>query len=130
LDKNWYEFFERDRFAYQNGMRLTHIEPGMAEAVMAIEDRHLNAANIVQGGAIFTLADYAFAAASNACGTFTLGVNCTINYFKSPKGRILYAKARRLSSGKKLCTYQVDITDDEGEYIACYTAMGYIKSST
>lgn len=129
MDKNWFEFFQNDRFAYHNGMRLTHIEPGVAEAVMAIEDNHLNAANMVQGGAIFTLADYAFAAASNACGSLTVGVNCNINYIKSPKGRILYAKARKISSGNRLCTYQVDITDDEGEYIACYTAMGYIKNT-
>lgn len=110
-------------------MRLTHIEPGLAEAVMAIEDRHMNAVNVVQGGAIFTLADYAFAAASNACGSLTLGVNCSISYFKTPKGRILYAKAHKVSSGNKLCTYQVDVTDEEGELIATFTGMGYIKSS-
>lgn len=127
-DRNWHEFFKNDRFAYGNGMRLTHIEPGHAKAELEIEERHLNSLNVVQGGAIFTLADYAFAAASNSSGMMTLGVSANISYFKSPKGKKLIAVAHRVSSGNKLCTYQVDVTDDLDNLVASFTGMGYIKS--
>jgi len=43
-------------------------EAGYCKARMKIEDKHLNAANVVQGGALFTLADLAFAIASNSRG--------------------------------------------------------------
>ena len=130
MDKNWYEFFEQDRFAVSNGMKLIHIEPGLAVAQLDVEDRHLNAANVVQGGAIFTLADYAFAAASNACGSLTLGINASINYFKPPKGKRIKAKARLVSSSNRLCTYLVDITDEFENLVASFTGTGYMKKST
>jgi len=45
------------------------VAPGQAEVRMPLDQRHLNGAGIVHGGAIFSLADVAFAAASNAHGT-------------------------------------------------------------
>ena len=56
--------FENDRFAAANGMRLVELRPGFAKTSLAVEDRHLNNVGTVQGGAIFTLADFAFGAAS------------------------------------------------------------------
>ena len=55
-----------DRFAAAAGAQVVHVEEGCAKAVMMVEERHLNGANVCQGGAIFTLADLAFAAAVNS----------------------------------------------------------------
>lgn len=60
------EFFERDRFARENGIRVVEVRLGFARTEMTVEPRHLNSVGILQGGALFTLADLAFAVASNS----------------------------------------------------------------
>ncbi len=49
--------FAADRFAALSGIEIVEAGPGWCTTRLVIEDKHLNAANVVQGGAIFTLAD-------------------------------------------------------------------------
>ncbi len=121
------KFVKRDRFAKLIGIELVEAADGKAVARLEIEDRHLNGVDLVQGGAIFTLADFAFAAASNSRGFVTLGINANISYFKSPKGKFITAKARQVSSGRKICGYEVEIFDEDGELVAKFSGLGYIK---
>ncbi|HEX2937474.1 MAG TPA: PaaI family thioesterase [Ruminiclostridium sp.] len=123
-----YDLFKKDRFAVENDMKITKAEPGYAEARMEIGDKHLNGYGSVQGGAMFTLADYAFAAASNAKGYATVSSGASISFFHPPKGSYITAKAQEVSSGRKLCTYNVDIFDEFGTLVARYTGSGYIKN--
>jgi len=127
MDTDLIKFVEKDRFAAYVGVKLVKVDPGHAVAKMEITDNHLNGVNLVQGGAIFTLADYAFAAASNSRGLVTLGINASISYFKSPKGRFLTAEATEVSSQKKLCGYNVDVFDENSDLIARFYGTGYIK---
>ncbi|MDP4182456.1 MAG: PaaI family thioesterase [Bacillota bacterium] len=127
MDNEMMKFIKNDRFANYVGIKLIKVEPGYAVTEMEINDNHLNGVNIVQGGAIFTLADYAFAAASNSKGVVTLGINANISYFKSPKGRKLTAEATKVSESKKLCGYNVDVLDENKDLIARFTSTGYIK---
>jgi acyl-CoA thioesterase len=46
------EFFEKDRFAAYNGIKLIEVKPGYAVAKMEITENHLNGIDVVQGGAI------------------------------------------------------------------------------
>jgi len=55
--------FARDRFAAANGVRLLEAGPGLARACLRLRPSHLNGVDVVQGGAVFTLADFAFAVA-------------------------------------------------------------------
>ena len=50
------ELLQNDRFAREAGVELLDIRPGYAKARMEVTPRHLNAAGVCQGGAIFTLA--------------------------------------------------------------------------
>ncbi len=110
MDRELIKNIENDKFAAFAGIKLIKVEPGYALTQMEITDNHLNGVNIVQGGAIFTLADYAFAAASNSRGNVTVGINATISYFKSPKGKVLTAEATEISGSKKICGYNVDVS--------------------
>lgn len=130
MDTNLVNQIKNDQFAAHAGVKLIGIRPGYAKAEMEITPNHLNGLNMVHGAAIFTLADYAFAAASNAQGVPTVAINVNISYFKSPKGRRLIAEAQEVSAGKKLCTYKVDIFDEQQELIASFTGMGYKKQSS
>lgn len=118
---------KNDRFAALAGIELVKVEPGYALAKMKIEDKHLNALNIVQGGATFTLADFAFAAASNAHGRVAVGINASISYFQAPKGKVLFAEATELHASRRLASYNVDIRDENDGLIARFTGTVYKK---
>jgi acyl-CoA thioesterase len=96
------KFFENDRFAAHCGAKLIDVDQGRAVARLDIEPQHFNAAGGVQGGAIFTLCDFAFAAAINSHGSLTVGVSSSIQYFSQPKGAYITAIAREISRGHKL----------------------------
>lgn len=121
------KFVENDRFAKFIGIELVKVEPGYALAQMKITENHLNGLNLVQGGAIFTLADYTFAAASNSKGFATVSINTNISFLKSPNGKILTAEAREISYSNSLCIYNVDVFDDDNTLIANLTSTGFIK---
>jgi acyl-CoA thioesterase len=123
----YFELFKKDHFAVENGMELIKIEPGYAEARMCIEQRHMNGYGTVQGGAMFTLADYAFAAAANSKGFVTVSCGSSISFFRPPKGEYIIAKATEVSGGRTLSTYNVDIFDGEGKLVARMTGNGYTK---
>lgn len=122
------EFFKQDRFAVAAGIELLDLKPGWAKAKMEIRDMHLNAGNVVQGGAVFTLADLAFAAAVNAYGNLAVSIETSIRYFKSEsEGSVLYAEAKLVNLHKKLASFQVEITNEANELIALFTATAYRK---
>jgi len=121
------EFLKKDRFAEFIGIELVEVKPGYALAKIEITDKHLNAINIVQGGVTFTLADYAFAAASNSHGKVAVGINVNISYFQSPKGKVLTAEAKEISVNSKLASYDVAVYDEERNLVAQFNGMVYRK---
>ncbi len=119
------EYFKEDRFATENGMDLDAIGDGTSTASMTLTSRHKNANGGVMGGVIFTLADFAFAAACNNVYRPTVGAQVSINYFSAPKGDRLYASARCVKDGRSTCVYNVDVTDETGRTIAQFVGTGF-----
>ncbi|WP_407356490.1 PaaI family thioesterase [Methanolobus sp. WCC5] len=122
-------YFSQQNFASNSGMKFTIISKGYAKAEMMIEKRHLNVLGTVHGGAIFTLADMAFAAASNSHGTVAVAINADISYVKAVSEGRLYAEAIETSINPKISTYVVNITDEEGDIVAIFNGMGYRKKN-
>jgi acyl-CoA thioesterase len=121
-------FFENDRYVKLSRMVIDAVEPGKATCSMMIQPCHLNGWDVVQGGAIFTLADFAFAVASNVTnGRLTASLNNNISFFRPPKGKKLLATAKALSASKRICFYEVHIIDDLGTPVAQMNVSGYIK---
>lgn len=127
MSKDMLSYFEKDKFAALVGIILVEVKPGYARANLEITDKHLNAVNIVQGGVIFTLADFVFEAASNSYGQVALGINATISYFQAPKGKMLIAEATEISATRKIASYNVDIWGEDKVLIARFTGMVYRK---
>jgi len=121
------EFFKKDRFAAHNDITLLEIRPGYAKAELIISDKHLNGVDITHGGAIFTLADLAFAVASNSHGTVAVGVSATISYLKATSKGTLTAEAREAALNPKLATYQVEVRDNDNDLIAIFQGTVYRK---
>lgn len=124
------EFFENDRFAMEAGIQLIEVRPGYGKAQMTVTPSHLNAGNTTQGGAIFTLADLALAAAANSHGKLALSLGSSIHFFRtSGPGDVLTAEAQEKYIHKRTGYYQVEVTNQDGELIASFDATVYRKDN-
>ncbi|MBQ7542199.1 MAG: PaaI family thioesterase [Clostridia bacterium] len=120
------EYFKGDRFAMENGITLDALGADACVCSMEIEDgRHRNAAGGVMGGVIFTLADFAFAVASNNLHHVTVALQVSINYLGAVKGRRLTARAKCVKDGRTTSVFNIDVTDDTGRLIAQFVGTGY-----
>lgn len=122
------EFFSRDSFAMASGIQLVGTGTGTASVRMEIGEQHRNSHGTVHGGAIFTLADTAFALASNSHGVPAAAINATITYMKAAREGALHAEAVEFALNPKLATYIVTVTDDTGDRVALFQGMVYRKT--
>ena len=118
----------RDTFAQSTGIQLVSIAPGRAVVRLEIGDQHRNSHGTVHGGAIFTLADAAFALASNSHGVPAAAINATITYMKAAREGALTAVAEEFALNPRLATYIVTITDEAQDRVALFQGMVYRKT--
>ena len=122
------KMFENDQFARHANVELVSVSEGHAVAQMTLKPHHLNGLHIAQGGAIFTLADFAFAAAANSHGSVAVAANVNISFMKSAASGTLRAEAKEVARNFKLGTYTVEVRDERGELIAFFQGLAYRKT--
>lgn len=123
------EYLSHDHFANHIGARLAQVEQSHAVATMTVGKQHLNAYGVCQGGALFSLADLAFAAAVNSHGIDTLTTGANITYVMPGKlGDCLTAEAHELVNHHRMPFAEVRVTNQHGDLIAVFTASGYRKA--
>jgi len=116
----------RDRLIGIFGMVVEDAGPGTARVSMTVRPEFLNAASLCHGGAIFSLADVAFALASNSHGTMALALETSMNFMRpAPDGETLTAVATELSLGKTTGLYTVTVTNGEDKPVAFMKATAY-----
>ena len=125
--EKWKDFFKADRFAMQAGVELLEVKPGYAKARMLVTPEHLNAGGVCQGGALFTLADLAFAAVANSHKLLTLSISANITFLRSVKQGYVYAEAQEVFNHHRIPFIEVRLTDESGELVAIMTSSGYRK---
>jgi acyl-CoA thioesterase len=118
---------KNDRFAALANVELLTVSPGQATAKMVLHPHHLNGLKTIQGGAIFTLADFAFAAACNSHGTMAVALNVSITFMKAATTGTLWAEAREVSKNFKVGSYVVEVKDDQGDLVATFQGLAYRK---
>lgn len=125
------EFISKnDIFAIHCGIRLLEVSEGSATAEMVVGEKHLNGLKLAHGGAIFALADLAFAAAANSRDHVAVGVNATVSYVRPAGiGDILYGRAREVFSNRSLAGYNVEVVNGAGDLIATFQGTAYKKGS-
>ncbi len=122
-------YFSADIFATEaTGCVIEDARPGYARCVLTLEEKHRNAAHGVMGGAIYTLADFAFAVAATMTGQPTVSLNSQISFLSGVKGDSLIAEAVAVKSGRSTCYYRVSVTDNLGRNIAEMVTNGFIFS--
>lgn len=117
---------EEDKFCKFCGIELTVVNDGYAEAVLRVDENKLNGRNVVQGGAIMTLADFAFAGAVNGSGVTGVSLNCATNFIRPGMGKELKAVCRKVSQGKTTAVYSAEVFNEDGKLAAVMTITGYI----
>ncbi|MDO4314018.1 MAG: PaaI family thioesterase [Eubacteriales bacterium] len=119
------ERFANDRYATVNGAVIEEVEEGYAKITMELDEHHYNAVGGVMGGAIFTIADFAFAVASNWQGKTVVSQTAQITYLGRAKGKKLIAEAKQVKDGRSMCYYVVEVTDELGSQVAHVTSSGF-----
>jgi acyl-CoA thioesterase len=125
------EYFSADRFAMAAGIAVNSADENQVECSMEITDTHRNAGGAVQGGAIFTLADFTFAIHANlglVCGAgqgVTVAQSCSISFLKNTRGKRLIARSACLSRGRNISVYRISVEDDLGVFIAEMHGNGF-----
>lgn len=122
------ELLKNDIFAARAGVELLQVEPGYARARMEVTPEHLNAGGVCQGGALFTLADLAFAAVANSRQNLTLSLNANMTFLRAVSSGFVYADAREVYPHRRVPFIEVRLSDEKGELIAMMTSSGYRKN--
>ena len=120
------EVFKNDLFAVkQLGARIIEAHDDYAKCEIDVFDIHKNAKGIIMGGAIFTLADFTFAVATNQHEEYaTVSTTANISYFRPGLGKKLYAEANKIRDGKTICFYECNVYDDSNTLIARVNISG------
>ena len=119
-------FFAGDRFATEcTGAVIQEVSPGHAVCTAEIRPCHCNAMGKPMGGMIYTLADFAFAAASNFKQAPKVTLTSQITYLSAARGHTLTAVADVVRSGRSTCFYQIDVRDELGTHVAYVTTSGF-----
>jgi len=118
---------KRETFAQALNMKLIELEDGHSVVEMIyIPENMNNMYDRAHGGALFGLIDEAFETAGQTKGTIAVALNVNITYVTSPKpGSRLRAEANRVSETQKTASFDIKITDQEGNIITTCQALAY-----
>jgi len=118
---------KREPFAQALQMELVELAEGYSVVKMVYDPEKMN--NLfarAHGGAIFALIDEAFEIAGQTEGTIAAALNVNVTYVSSPEpGMQLQAEARRLSQTRKTASYEIKVTDPNGQIISLCQALAF-----
>ena len=118
---------KREKFAQALNMKLIELEDGYSVVEMIYTPKDMNNMyDRAHGGALFGLIDEAFETAGQTKGTIAVALNVNITYVNSPKpGSRLRAEANRVSETQKTASFDIKITDQDGNIITTCQALAY-----
>ena len=122
------EMFRKDRYATETGAVIDEIGDHYAKVSLTITEHHKNAVGGVMGGVYFTLADFAFAVASNWQKAGTVSINSDISFIGVPKSDKIIAETQLIKNGRSTCCYNVSVTDNIGTPVAMVKIIGFHKT--
>jgi len=109
-------------FALRCGLETVSVGEGTARVRMRPEGCQ-NALGTYHGGALFTLADQAFALAANQGEQVQVAMNATIHFIRPATG-VVEAEARLVGESGRTSLYEVRIYEGD-QLVALFTGTGY-----
>ncbi len=105
------------------GIELLSIsDAGEVQITMDASDKH-NALGSAHGGAVFTIADQAFAIASNLGPELQVAIFASMTYIRPARGKLL-AIAKKIGETKRTSVYEVKVFEND-ELVAVFQGNGY-----
>lgn len=107
------------------GIELLELRPGYCRAALTIGPHMANFHGSPHGGAIFSLADFAFGGACNGHGEPAVALTVTIQFHAAARiGRRLVGEARETRQGKRAGFYAMTVMDEsDGTVVATCQAV-------
>jgi acyl-CoA thioesterase len=107
------------------GIELLDLGPGYCRAALEVGAHMANFHGSPHGGAIFSLADFAFGGACNGHGEPAVALTVTIQFHAAARvGRRLVGEARETRQGKRAGFYAMTVTDEtDGTVVATCQAV-------
>jgi len=100
-------------------MRLLELSEGYARVAMKLKHEYGNFNGMVFGGIIMSLADQAFAYATNSVITPNVASQFNIHFIAGAAvGDELTAECRVVKSGRRVCISEMTVTNQDGKLIA------------
>ena len=114
-----------DQFRELLGIEVVEVREGYAKMTLKVVKQHTNFVGFTHGGAVFSLADCAFAEACNFGDNKAVAVQVSINYLKpSSEGDMLTAEASKVSEGKTFALYNVTVSKED-KLVATFSGLAY-----
>jgi acyl-CoA thioesterase len=115
-----------DPYANALGIKVLEIGEGYAKASLTVGENMLNFHGVAHGGLIASLADVAFAAASNSRNRKAVALALNISYRRPVKaGETLVAEAFEESLGERTALYKIVVRNSEGDLVASCQGLVY-----
>lgn len=119
------EFFGKDRYATESGAFIEEVGEHYSKCSVELNEMHRNAVGGVMGAVYYTLADFAFAVATNAEVPGTVSLSASMAFLRACKGNRLICEAKLIRDGKSTCYYEMPITDENGTLLTVVNITGY-----
>ena len=115
-----------DPYCARLGISLETLAAGRAVTSLELDESLCNFHGTPHGGAIYSLADAAFAAASNAEGRTALALETNVSYLAPPAvGTTITAVAEETHAAGRTAEYDVRVSDTSDDPIATFRGRVY-----
>ena len=126
------EIFEKmygqDPFSQWLGVELVHMDLAECKLQMIVREEMCNGFGVAHGGISFSLADSAFAFASNSHGRKAVSVETSISHTRPIfSGDRLFAEAKEMNLSSSLGIYEVRVSNQNDKTVALFKGTVFRK---
>ena len=114
------------QFSYENGVTVTHVEPGRAEGVLEVGPNSINPHGNVHGGALSTLADTVGGCCACSKGGVCVTASSSMEFLRPANGSMITCIATPKKLGRTLAVVQTDLFNDSEKLVATGTFTFFV----
>ncbi len=121
------KFFKKDKFVEEAGIEILSVDQTQAVVGAKILEKHLNANGCVQGGMLYTVADFAFAVLGNYLHPSTVTQVGQISYLRPAFTNAITAVAVEKERAGHTVVCEVTVRGEKGETLCICQFNGFVK---
>ncbi|RMF24203.1 MAG: hydroxyphenylacetyl-CoA thioesterase PaaI [Bacteroidetes bacterium] len=120
--------YDHDPFSQWLGIEVLEVREGFCRLRMEVREEMLNGFGIAHGGISYSLADSAFAFASNSHGRHAVSIETSISHTRAVHtGDVLLAQAQVQHLSNRLGIYEVQVRREDGTIVALFKGTVFRK---